>query len=124
MCKFWKKEKCNHHFPELNKRRRLALWCEKYLTLNRVIAILLVVIGGLSFLCINEINASATSGYRIRELENRLNALKEENKKLNLTYIELQSMASLTGKVQEMNLVAIDHAEVVEANNSQVALVK
>lgn len=122
MCKFWKQEKCNHHFPELNKKKGLARFSELALSPSRLATVMIAVavVVGISYLM--QTNGSATDGYKIKDLEKRSAELKQENEKLNLEYIELQSMANVVDKVSNLSLVAIGDAEVVSPMASAVAL--
>lgn len=69
-----------------------------------------------------QINLTATKGYEIKDLESRLNQLQEENKKLNLSYVELQSMANILEQVPKLNLVATENIEILTPAGSVVAL--
>lgn len=122
MCRDWKQEECNHHFPELRKKRNIfkmliGLFTPKKLSV--VVASLALVIGGAYLM---QINITATKGYEIRDLENKLSQLQEDNKKLNLAYIELQSMANILEEVPKLNLVATENVEIITSVGSVVAL--
>ena len=69
-----------------------------------------------------QINLTATKGYEIKDLESKLNKLQADNKKLNLTYIELQSMANILEQVPKLNLVATENMEIITPAGSVVAL--
>lgn len=75
---------------------------------------------GLAYLI--QTNTAATQGYKIKELEQTFSQLKEENKKLNLQYIGLQSMANIIGRSSHLNLVATNKVEVITPLGSTVAL--
>lgn len=122
MCKFFRKEKFNHHFPELNKKNKISrsllgfLNGRQFATL--VVALTLVI--GVFYLI--QINFSATKGYQIRQLEKELNELKMENKRINLQYLEKQSMANLVERASQLNLVVIDNLEIITPLGSVMAL--
>jgi len=114
--------KCNHHFPELNKKKKIIKSILKFFTPNKInaIAIILVLIIGLTYLV--QTNVTAVNGYKIKSLKDKLSQLQVENKKLNLTYIELQSMANVIGQVPDLNLVAAENIEIITPIGSTVAL--
>ncbi|OGY43177.1 MAG: hypothetical protein A3B89_00790 [Candidatus Buchananbacteria bacterium RIFCSPHIGHO2_02_FULL_40_13] len=122
MCRDWKQVKCNHHFPELNKKKKIIKSILKFFTPNKInaIAIILVLIIGLTYLV--QTNVTAVNGYKIKSLKDKLSQLQVENKKLNLTYIELQSMANVIGQVPDLNLVAAENIEIITPIGSTVAL--
>ena len=122
MCRDWKLQKCNHHFPELNKKTRIIKTIFKFFNSEKMslVAIALVFIIGAVYLM--QINITSTNGYKIKELENRLNQLKADNKKLNLSYIELQSMAKVMAEVHNLNLVASEKIEIITPAGSAVAM--
>ncbi|MDO8668843.1 MAG: hypothetical protein Q7K65_00935 [Candidatus Buchananbacteria bacterium] len=122
MCRDWKQEECNHHFPELRKKRNILKMLLSLVTpkkLSLVIVSLTFVITGAYLM---QINLTATKGYEIKDLESRLNQLQEENKKLNLSYVELQSMANILEQVPKLNLVATENIEILTPAGSVVAL--
>ena len=69
-----------------------------------------------------QINITSTDGYKIKDLENRISQLKEDNKKLNLSYIELQSMAKVMAEAPNLNLVVSDKIEIITPAGSTVAM--
>lgn len=122
MCKFWKREKCNHHFPELNKRKDFRAFlksCSRPLVAAPVLLSIVFIFG---FLYLIQTNINATKGYKIKELEKQLTMLEKENKKLRLDYIELQSMANIIDKSAKLNLVPAGNIEVITDGGSFVAL--
>ena len=121
MCKEWRQEECNHHFPELNKKYRLIKSLISQFSLTRVAVILVVVTFGLGLTYLLQTNKVATKGYQINELEENLNQLQENNDKLKLEYIELQSMANITDQVSSLNLIASNNVEVISSLGSAVA---
>ncbi|MEK7072441.1 MAG: hypothetical protein AAB969_02620 [Patescibacteria group bacterium] len=122
MCRDWRKEESNHHFPEFRKKGNiikmlLSLFTPKKLSV--VIVSLTFVVTGAYLI---QINLTATKGYEIKDLESKLNKLQADNKKLNLTYIELQSMANILEQVPKLNLVATENMEIITPAGSVVAL--
>lgn len=69
-----------------------------------------------------QINVTAVKGYEIKDLENKLSKLQAEHKKLNLAYIELQSMDNILNQVPHLNLVATENMDIITPAGSVVAL--
>lgn len=53
-----------------------------------------------------QINKSAAKGFEIKKLEEKVNYLKEENKRLELETIELQSLSRIREGAKKINLTA------------------
>ncbi len=122
MCKFWKREKCNHHFPELNNRKDLPAFLKSCLRPSLAAPLLLAVVFFFGFLYLTQTNITATKGYKIKDLENQLALLQKENKKVKLDYIELQSMANIIEKSAKLNLVPAGKIEIISDGGSIMAL--
>ena len=122
MCKHFGREKANHHFPEFSKKGRILKLISDHFDWTRLavaFSVLAVVVG---FIYMFSANLVATKGYKMEELQNKIDQLKEENKNLNLKYIELKSMANLSSEVAKMDLVASERAEILSVLGSTVAL--
>lgn len=122
MCKFWKLEKSNHHFPELNQRRQRQRLVFKFLNKKSSAVLLVILTAALGLAYLAQINLSATKGYQIKDLQDKLEALKIENKKLNLQYVESQSIAKVVSQVDGLGLVASGRIEILTPVGSAVAL--
>jgi len=122
MCRFSKKERSNHHFPELNKKQKFFTGCKKCFTPGKMATMAVTLVLLTTGFYLAQTNSSATQGYRIDELEGRIREMQRVNKKLNLEYIELQSMANLVERVDEMDLVAVGDVRVIDSLGSVVAL--
>lgn len=122
MSKHWKLEKSNHHFPELHKKNKLLKVLVKALTPTKITVCmaLFIAVGGWMYLSLT--NVGATSGYKINELNKQVETLKDKNIQLNMEYAKLQSIAAITDKVSEFDLVAADDVEVINAGASAVAM--
>ncbi|MFA5047738.1 MAG: hypothetical protein WC516_01715 [Patescibacteria group bacterium] len=122
MCKFWRKEKCNHHFPELTAKKGPWDLLRSLLTTRLIgaIVVVLVVVAGAAYLI--QTNITATEGYKIKDLEKKVAQLQTENAKLNLTYAQLQSMDNLIKKSATLKLVPVGKVEIVNAPETVVAL--
>lgn len=87
-------QKMNH------QRRRVKVNLK---VLNLIIFSLVAIIG-LAYLI--EVNSLATKGYRIGELEVKIDQLQQESKDLELQVLELQSIESVKNKVSQLNMVS------------------
>ena len=121
MCKFWKKEKCNHHFPELTNKIRSSGMLRK---INRKTSAILTAFAVfvLGFLYLTQTNLTATKGYQIKILEKQLAALTEENQKLNLDYVSLQSMDNVKREAENLKLVPTIDSESLSLKDAVMAL--
>jgi len=122
MCKFWKREKCNHHFPELNNRRDLPGFFKSCLRPWVAAPLLLAVVFFFGFIYLTQTNVTATEGYQIKDLEKQLTLLQNDNKKLKIDYIQLQSMANIIDKSAKLNLVPAGKVEIISDGGSVMAL--
>jgi cell division protein FtsL len=86
----------------------------------------IIILGSLIFVCgilyLWQINCMATSGYEIKELENKAAALKDENKDLQVQITELRSTSRLETKIAELKMVEVARVEYLQANGSTVAM--
>jgi len=127
MCKFWKKfcqhEGRNHHFPELirGKDLRAMLW---RLTASK--ALVMILVAGnffLGFCYFNFTNQTASAGYQIKNIEKELAELQQENSRLNLAYLKLQSIESISTEAQKLKLEPISSVDTISvAEVSAIAL--
>ena len=123
MCRFWlRREKCNHHFPELNKKTNFFLNIGKFFSSYNLLFFSLIAIVAVGWMYLTKTNSEATRGYQIKNLKEQVEELKGENKRLNLEYIEMQSIANIIEKASNLNLVAISDMEVIKAGSSSVAM--
>jgi len=63
-----------------------------------------------------QINYISEKGYKIKDLENQISLLKEENEKLAISLVQMQSMSDLNGKVASLGMVSVN--EIVYLNES------
>ncbi len=84
-----------------------------------VLAMAATVIVGVFYL--TQINSAATAGYKLKELQQKFDTLKDENKKLSLRYIQSQSIANLTAKANDLKLVAVGEVEIINPVAATVA---
>ncbi|MFA6227977.1 MAG: hypothetical protein WC668_02205 [Patescibacteria group bacterium] len=118
MCKFWKKEKCNHHFQELKTKIswRLQVW--NGLTKRRSLIGIGIVVAVLGIVYLTQTNLTATIGYQIKDLENGIAKLQSENGRLTINYLKLQSMDQITASAADLNLIPAGSPEIVMIRTS------
>lgn len=122
MCRFWKREKCNHHFPELSKRKDFLARLRSGAKPLVAGPVLLLIVFSFGFLYLVQTNINATKGYKIKDLEKQLTLLQKDNKDLKLDYIELQSIANVVEKSAKLNLVPSGNVEIVTDAEPVMAL--
>jgi len=121
MCKFWKREKCNHHFPELtliSGQNKISLFFNRKMVISLMTLATLI----LGFFYLTQTNLTATKGYQIKSLEKELAQLQEDNKKLNLDYVSLQSIDNVRKEAEKLKLVPTTEIESLTLGDSIVAL--
>lgn len=85
-------------------------------------AILVVAIVAVGFSYLVTVVGISTRGYKIRDLERRIDTLKLENKKLNLTVAEMQSPARIDEWVKTSGMVAASTVQYVSSITGTVAV--
>jgi len=85
-----------------------------------VLLLALLVFAGLSYLYY--VNRTATGGFDIKGLENRIEVLQKDNKKLEIQAAQLQSLTTLEGASQSLQMVATTAIEYLPAVSSAVAI--
>ena len=84
-------------------------------------ALLLVAIVGVGLSYLVTMVSISTRGYKMRDLERRIEELKRENKKLNLKVAEMQSPARIEKWVKTSGMVAATNVHYISATTSVVA---
>jgi len=65
-----------------------------------------------------EINYIAAKGLKVRELEQKIELVKEKNKKLKLQMVEMKSMTDLSEKISGLNMQPIDDINYYQAGST------
>ena len=81
---------------------------------------LALIISGFAYLAL--INSVSTRGFEIKELEEKIELLKDTNGKMEMEAAELQSMNVIAAASKQMNLKAIENPEYVGVTAPVVAL--
>lgn len=68
-----------------------------------------------------EVNAIATKGFQIHDLEKQISQIKNDNEKLQLQMVQLKSTTDLTDKVNGLGMVPADGISYLNANAQVVA---
>lgn len=81
---------------------------------NRAALILLIIANiTVGFAYLMQTNLTASAGYEISGWERKVAKLEDENRKLNLSYIELQSMDKLISGAKSLSLVPVANVETI-----------
>jgi len=88
---------------------------------KKIIGFLLLITIGISLVTyLVQINNVTTKGYEIRALEDEIAQLKDENQKLQLQLVEMQSMNHISNKVAEMNFVEVDKIKYLDTSSTSL----
>lgn len=63
------------------------------------------------------VNSYASTGYEIKKLQNQVNALSEENQKMNLKVSEISSMTNLQEEILNSRFVTIGNPKFLQENH-------
>ncbi|USN53104.1 MAG: hypothetical protein H6760_02905 [Candidatus Nomurabacteria bacterium] len=89
------------------------------LTAITVLTVTLAVIGGGAYLAL--INNVATTGFEIKTLENRVDELRKENRRLEVEATELQSLSAVQEASGQLGLTEVAHIEYLSPTDSAFA---
>ncbi|OGH71947.1 MAG: hypothetical protein A2921_02030 [Candidatus Magasanikbacteria bacterium RIFCSPLOWO2_01_FULL_43_20b] len=78
-----------------------------------------VVVFGVMYVA--QTNAISTKGYTMNDIERRIQALKQQNQKLEFEIATHRSMRSIQSRLSNLNLVATDNVKYVTLTGSSVA---
>lgn len=81
------------------------------------VLLLVGVVGGYIFV----VNSSTLKGFKARELEKKVEVLKEANDKFKLKVSESQSVTNIKDKISTTKMIPVDKFEYVAASDSSVA---
>jgi len=80
------------------------------------VLVVMIFISGAFYLY--QVNDLATKGYEIRDIENQIQVLEKESKKMKIKEVELRSMYNIEKSTQELNLVSPQSVTYVEMDSS------
>jgi hypothetical protein len=86
-----------------------------FLSLSGVLVLMIFVFGAFYLYQVNDL---ATKGYEIRDIENRIQTLEKESKKMQIKEVELRSMYNIEKSTQDLNLVNPQSITYVEMDSS------
>jgi len=86
-----------------NKKRTINL-----AAFNKILYILIIIFGVYYLIGVNDLSVK---GFRLQESKNKINQLINENNKLELKTMSLQSYNNLSQKVKELNMVAVNEID-------------
>lgn len=100
----------------------LNIFCKlKYINLYSLVFVLIIATG-IGYLLVA--NNTAIKGFAVKELENRIADLEEQNTDLELEAIKLQSINVVEEKVSKLDMVKVAKTDYVSPTGSAVALAK
>lgn len=73
-----------------------------------------------SLLFLTQAFQSSTKGYEVSALEDKIDELAEENKKLEIKAAEMQSLDSIENAVQQVNMIPVDNIVYLEHPQSSI----
>jgi uncharacterized protein HemX len=82
-----------------------------------IVALLVAVIGGYIFV----VNNMTVKGFKMRELENKVQTLKDQNEKFKLIVTESQAVTNIKEKISSTNMVPVDKYDYLEAADTAMA---
>jgi cell division protein FtsL len=116
MTPFCSLAKINRENEQKNKWKDVIF---KPLYVNLVIILMICVVG---CLYLAEVNKATTKGYRMRDLEKRIQGVEETNRKLEFQATELQSLNSVGERVKTLGMVPTEKVKYVKAPGPTVAV--
>ncbi|OGY85341.1 MAG: hypothetical protein A3F54_02930 [Candidatus Kerfeldbacteria bacterium RIFCSPHIGHO2_12_FULL_48_17] len=113
--------------------KRLIFKLQKYFALSKILHIIrgpkqgilvrlmiLVLLAGVGVTYLGLINNTASRGFDVKALEQRVNGLKLENKNKELETAELSSLEHIQEKVSGFGMVPTDHTEYATQDSNLV----
>ncbi|MEK7212010.1 MAG: hypothetical protein AAB731_05270 [Patescibacteria group bacterium] len=85
---------------------------------NVIIVMLLILAGGGYIFIANNMTVR---GFKVRELEGRVQALKQQNDKIKIQVAEKQSITSIKEKITAVNMVPVEKFNYIESGTSEMA---
>ena len=87
--------------------------------LNIVIVVCIAVVGLFYLL---EVNQATTKGYKMRDLEKKIQQVEDANNKLELEVTELQALNNIQERVKSLGMVPTDKVKYIKTPDSSVAV--
>ena len=119
MFKFYRISKFSQDKQEKSKRSLLEGIKVNSFIISLIIVGLIVISGTLYLV---QVNYVATKGYQIRDFEQKINTLKDQNKKLSVEIIKLQSSVELEKKIRELSMVRVNQFDYLTRSDNAVAV--
>lgn len=85
-----------------------------------LIIVCLIILSGTFYLI--QVNKVATKGYQIRDFEQQIKELEENNKKLATEKIKLESNVEIEKRIANLGMVRVNSIDYVEDTHSAVAV--
>jgi cell division protein FtsL len=117
MTKYAKKVKV--HKYKKDKSGRFSRLGAKFKLDKKAIGLFLICLICFSLLTyLVQINNMATRGFEIRELEDQIKLLKQDNQHLELQLIDLQSMTYISQQIKHLNLVEAHDVQYLDTSGT------
>lgn len=86
-----------------------------------LIVFVAVMLVGSSFVYLIQINEIAAKGFELKKIEQEIGLLSQENEKLSLEVIELQSMSNLQERIEKIEMIPVDRISYLDITTSLVS---
>lgn len=118
---FWLcKVNTKKHIDGRKTRLRDRITCSP--TALNVIVIVLLIILGTAYLV--QINQTATSGFAVKDMNQKISQLEEQHQKLELEIADLQSLQNIQSASDRLQLVSHTKLDYIQPTDGAVALEK
>lgn len=105
--------------PQSPGKKRVSTYSGFDFKIIKVMICTLIFFFGVGYLL--QVNSLATRGYKIKELEKRVEELKQEKSDLELETLSLQSMSAVQDKVNNLGMVVIEKADYLQPTPVAIA---
>lgn len=107
-------------FSSVRKTRTAAAFLSRNVMWVNLVLFLMVISCSLAYVV--KVNASATKGYQIRELETVISQLKLDNQAMQVKIAEVRSMDNIAAKVPMLGMVKAETPQYVSSGPATVSL--
>ncbi|MFH1207358.1 MAG: hypothetical protein V1668_02000 [Patescibacteria group bacterium] len=109
-------------FRDTDRVNRSSTWTAMFMNWGRMNVVLLLIIAAVAISYLYYMNQTATGGFDIKGLENRIEQLGKENKQLEVRAAAIQSLSAIEQSSSQSGMVATTKIEYLPAVGSSVAV--
>lgn len=109
--------KCGQTFDRSLRTKKSSIKVTKFYSLALIGCLVCLSL----FVYLLEVNTIAAKGFKVRDLENGIQSVQDENEKLAMTVVELQATKNIDGRISGLGLVAVDKVEYLGEAGKTVA---